>query len=532
MLLTEIIERNARRRPHKEAAVSGNIRITHAELSKRVERTASCLSGLGICKGDRVLVQMSNIVPYVELYFAVPKLGAILVPLNVRLTPTELPYYISHTGSICMIADFERAEDMEKGLADWGKIRERIVVGASIPGWRSFENMPPNEKAEWPSYNPSAENEVAYIYYTSGTTGRPKGAMWTNRQIIENLVNLQLDLPLTPEDTSLVAVNLAHGPSVLPVLHQTLYMGGKVVLYPGPQFKAEEFSGLAKKESANTTLLVPTMLSRLLHQEGAGHDWFKDFKYIKYAAAKMDYNELRLAVERIKTRLTQGYGSTETVGGVTFLPPSEHDPRSPNLEVRLASAGREYQNVRVAVTNEQGRLLPPGEIGQIVVRSDKNFAGYWRDPQSTAKTYREGWLLTGDLGRLDHEGYLYVMDRVADMIISGGENIYAREVEDVLLSLSSVSECAVVGVPDPEWGESVWAFVKPGPGCGLRPETVIEFCKGRLSSYKKPRHAVVCEELPKNAMGKVRKNILREEAQRLIEADRQNELREGLNIRN
>jgi len=517
VLLSEIIERNARRHAHREALVGSGLRITHAELAARVEKTARCLAGLGIGKGDRVLVQMNNNVRYVELYFAVPKLRAILVPLNVRLTTAELPYFVSNSGAVCLVADFERATSMEKDLSDWGEIRERIVVGRHLKGWRSFKALIPEKKTAFSPYDPSVENEVAYIYYTSGTTGQPKGAMWTNRQVIESLVNLQLGLPFTPEDTSLAAVNLSHGPSVLPVLHQTLYMGGRVVLYPGPQFRAEEFVGLAKSEGVNTTLLVPTMLSRLLHFEDK--DWFKGFKYIKYAAAKMDLSGLLLAVERIQTRLTQGYGSTETVGGVTFLSPSEHNPRLPELKKRLTSAGKEYHNVRVAVISKEGRLLPSGEVGQIVVRSDKNFAGYWRDPQSTAKAFREGWLLTGDLGRLDHEGYLYVVDRLVDMIISGGENVYPREVEDALFDLPSVVECAVVGIPDTEWGEAVCAFVKTVPNCSMTSETVTEFCKARLAPYKRPRHVVVCQELPKNAMGKVRKNILRQEAQRLIESE-------------
>jgi acyl-CoA synthetase (AMP-forming)/AMP-acid ligase II len=514
LLVTELIERNARRRPHREALVGDGVRLNHLELAQRIDWVARCLARLGIVRGDRILVQMSNKIPYVELYFAVPKIGAILVPLNVRLTPVEFPYFISHSGAVCLVADLDRATDIERGLTYWGGIRERIVVGGHLKGWSSYEDLTPSDEVELPRYEPSAENDVIYIYYTSGTTGRPKGAMWTHRQVIEQLVNLQFDLPINPVDTSLVAVNLSHGPSVLPVLHQVLYVGGRVILYSGLRFQAEEFVDLAIKERVNTTLLVPTMLHRLLQIEGQGRDWFEGFKYIKYAAAKMDPDELEMAVSRIHTRLTQGYGSTETVGGVTFLAPSEHNPELPGLEKRLASAGREYTNVQVAIMDNHGRLLPPGEVGQIVVRSDKNFAGYWRDPEVSEKAFRDGWLLTGDIGHLDDEGYLYVVDRLSDMIISGGENVYPREVEEVLSGLSTIAECAVVGVPDLEWGETVWAFVVPAPGQTINPEEVIEFCRGRLAGYKRPRRVIVCKDLPKNSLGKIQKFLLREKTHR------------------
>jgi acyl-CoA synthetase (AMP-forming)/AMP-acid ligase II len=512
MLITELIERNIRRCPYREAIVGDCLRLNYDELAQRIERTARCLVKLGIGKGDRVLVQMSNLVPYVELYFAVPQIGAILIPINVRLVPAELSFFISDSEAKCLMADMERATEIQKGLTDWGTVQERVVVGGYLEGWLSYEDMQPSDKAEFRKYDPAAENNIAYIFYTSGTTGRPKGAMWTHRQVIEQLLNLQLDLPLSPDDTSLVVVNLSHGGSVLPVLHQVFFVGGRVILYAGPRFLPGEFADLAVKEGVKTTLLVPTMLHRLLHIDGPSSIWFRDFRYIKYVAAKMDPNELKIAAERMHTRLTQGYGSTETVGGVTFLSPSEHNPELPGFEKRIASVGKEYTNVRVAVMNEQGCLLPPGEVGQIVVRSDKNFAGYWRNPEATKKVFQDGWLLTGDLGRLDEEGYLYVVDRLSDMIISGGENVYPREVEEVLLSLPTVAECAVVGVPDLEWGEAVWAFIVPTTGQKIDPKEVTQFCRSRLASYKIPRKIVLCQDLPKNYLGKIQKFILREKA--------------------
>jgi acyl-CoA synthetase (AMP-forming)/AMP-acid ligase II len=515
MVLTELIERNARRRPQREALVGGDLRLTYAQLAKRIELIARCLIKLGVTQGDRVLVQMSNLVPYVELYFAVPLLGAILVPLNVRLTSNELHYFISHSGAVCLVADLERAQAIEKGLTEWGEIRERVVVGGTLEGWRSYEELEPTDEVQWSPYDYSAENDIVYIYYTSGTTGLPKGAMWTHRQVIEALVNLQLDLPLNQDDTSLVAVNLSHGPSLLPVLHQLFYVGGRVILYHGPRFQPEEFADLAIREGVRTTLLVPTMLHRLLHLKGRCQNWFENFKYIKYVGAKMDVQELQLAVERIQTRLTQGYGSTETLGSATFLAPSDHNPNVPDLAKRLASAGKEYTNVRVSIMNDEGVLLPQGEFGQIVIRSDKNFAGYWRDPEATQNAFKEGWLLTGDLGYLDKNGYLYVEGRLSDMIISGGENIHPQEVEEVVATFPKIAECAVVGVPDVEWGEAVWAFVVPARGMKIEPEEVIKFCEGRMAGYKRPRRVVICRKLPKNLLGKTQKFSLREKAKRL-----------------
>jgi acyl-CoA synthetase (AMP-forming)/AMP-acid ligase II len=520
MKVIDIIERNARRRPDREALVEGEARLTHGELAGRVEHTARCLAGLGLKKGDRILVQMSNLIPYVELYFAAPMLGAILVPLNVRLTPAELPYFITHSKARCLVAEHSIAEVLNEQLPDSGELQERIVVGEQLPGWRPYDLLQPSADWQQPPYDAITENDVAYMFYTSGTTGRPKGAMWTNRQVCEHLVTLQLDLPLAQNDSSLVAVNLSHGPSTLPTLQQVLFAGGRVVLYPGPKFVAEEFAERAIREGVTTTLLVPTMLTRMLRLNGRLCDWFKHFKYIKYAAAKMPADELKRAVEVMGRRLTQGYGSTETVGGVTFLSPREHDPRQPGLEKRLASAGKEYSNVWVAIMDEGGRILPPGEVGQIVVRSDKNFAGYWHDQDATAGAYRDGWLLTGDLGRLDLDGYLYVVDRISDMVISGGENIYPREIEEVLMSMAGVAECAIVGVPDPEWGEAVWAFVVPANDQEFIVEDWVTSCAERLAGYKRPKRWERCLELPKNHMGKVQKNLLREQALRVLEKER------------
>ncbi len=516
MTVAEIIARNARRRPHGEALVGEGRRLTHARLAARVAHVAGALTSMGLGRGDRVLVQMANLTAYVELYFAVPLIGAVLVPLNVRFTPAELPYYIDHSRASALVADLSRARALQEGLAEWGSVRWRLVTGGDLDGWQSYDRLQPAPTGDRQDFSSATENDVAYIYYTSGTTGRPKGAMWSHRQVIDHLVNLQLDLPLKPEDVSLVAVNLAHGPSTLPTLHQVLFTGGRVALYPGPRFEAQEFARIALAEGATTTLLVPTMLARMLDLEGEPGRWFTGFKYIKYAAAKMPPDQLRRAVELMGTRLTQGYGSTETVGGVTFLAPAEHDPASPRLAERLASAGREYFNVQVAIMGPDGGLLPPGRVGQIVVKSDKNFAGYWRDEAATALTFQDDWLLTGDLGRLDDEGYLYVVDRASDMIITGGENVYPREVEDVLDGCPGVAESAVVGVPDPEWGEAVWAFVVPGPGAEVSPEDCLRHCAGRLAAYKKPKHIEVCRSLPKNHLDKVQKHRLRERAERIM----------------
>ncbi|VBB44881.1 putative Long-chain-fatty-acid--CoA ligase FadD13 [uncultured Desulfatiglans sp.] len=517
MKISELVERNARRNPGREALVQDDVRLTYAQLAERVMHIASCLANLGVEKGDRILVQMGNLIPYVELYFAAPLLGAILVPLNVRLAPAEMPYFIEHSKACCLVADLGIAEKLTAQISDWGAVQERVVVGGDLEGWRQYHLLQGRDDWKPPPYDRCAENDVAYIFYTSGTTGRPKGAMWSNRQVCEHLITLQLDLPLKQDDCSIVAVNLSHGASTLPTLHQTFFVGGRVELYPGPKFIPEEFADKCMVGNATTTLLVPTMLSRMLRLGGNKGAWFKKFKYIKYVAAKMLSDDLNRAVQLLGMRLTQGYGSTETVGGVTCLSPWDHDPNRPGLEQRLSSSGKEYCNVRVAIMGEDGRLLSAGEIGEIVVRADKTFEGYWRDPAATARAYREGWLLTGDLGRLDEEGYLYVVDRISDMIITGGENVYPREVEDVLADMQGILECAIVGVPDPEWGEAVWAFVVPVPDFEVNTSVWADLCSQRLAGYKRPKHWQLCNELPKNHMGKVQKTLLRENALKFLE---------------
>jgi acyl-CoA synthetase (AMP-forming)/AMP-acid ligase II len=232
----------------------------------------------------------------------------------------------------------------------------------------------------------------------------------------------------------------------------------------------------------------------------------------------MDTEDLLLAVRTMGTRLTQGYGSTETLGGVTYLAPSEHNPDSKDIERRITSAGKEYTNVWVACMDEHGNFVRCREVGQIVVKGDKLFGGYWRDPEGTQKVMKDGWFMTGDLGYFDEDDYLYIVDRLSDLIITGGENVYPQEIEDLLNGFSKVADCAVIGLPDREWGEEVWAFVIPTPGMAFDAEEAVTFCKARMAGYKVPRRFVTCSDLPRNYLGKTQKFILRERAKGLKEA--------------
>jgi long-chain acyl-CoA synthetase len=512
MDIGELARRNARRYPEKICLVGGNKRYTTQSFNHRTNQLANGLSQLGIRRGDRVAVLLQNCTEYCEIYFGLAKIGAIAIPLNTRLNAKEYTRYFRVTSPVAWIM----GEEFQHVAAEIGltldTVRHVVSVGERAQeGQIPYEGLLSGSSSTEPSIEVN-ENDVAAIFFTSGTTGFPKGAMWTHRNLLEHMVNLQIELPFSRDDRGLIVLPMFHGPVTTPILHQLLYVGGCVVLSPYASFDPGQFLETIAQENITCTFVVPTMLVQLVNYPEIDRyrGTIKQLRQIKYAAAPASGPVLRKATQLFGPILTQGYGSTETLGGVTFLSKEDH-MESPAGDRRLSSCGKEYINVHIKIVDENGMEVPPGTVGEILVKTDKNFVGYWEMPEETAQVLKDGWLYTSDLGMFDAERYLYLVDRKKDMIISGGENIYPAEIEAVINRHAKVRECAVVGVPDPTWGESIKAFVVLKDGEKATEDEIIGICLENLGRYKKPKFVHFIDELPRNSMGKVLKHVLKEQ---------------------
>jgi acyl-CoA synthetase (AMP-forming)/AMP-acid ligase II len=461
MSLAALSARNARLYPDKPAFVMGERTVTFAEHHAR-----ACALAQGLPSGARIAVLARNCLEYLDVYAAAEAAGLVVAPLNFRLTAEELRDVAAgiEPDVVLFQAGFEDVAPAAPLRVPLEEVESLFATGGSIaaPG----------------------EDEVMYLMSTSGTTGRPRAAMLTRRGQWLDALALALELRLCAEDVHLATMPLYHVGGRALVLAHTL-RGCTVHLHDS--FDADAVAATIERHRITTTQVVPTMVAWLL--DAAPRD-LSSLRLIWYASAPMPVELLRRGLERFGPIFIQGYGQTESGPLATVLPPADHDPGSE----RLGSAGRAVPGVEIRIDD-----------GEICVRSPWLMSGYWRAPELTAETLVDGWLRTGDLGRIDDLGYLYVVDRKKDMIISGGENIYPREVEEVLFAHPGVREAAVIGVPDEVWGESVRAVVVGD----VEPDELVAFCRARLAGYKCPKSVELRAELPKTPSGKVLKRELR-----------------------
>jgi len=479
-----LVQRAGRRFADRVALDGPQGTQTFAELADRVARVAGGLRALGLRPGDRVLDLQSNQNTYVETDLACCAAGLVRVALNYRLHPDDWARIADDCGATALVYDARYAEP-STALREGMKHVVAIGDGPGTP-YASLDDAAP----------PSTEDLVS-LNYTSGTTGRPKGVRRTHRVRFASLVNMVCDVlgrPPEADDTYLHAGPITHtsGLFVLPFL---AYGARQLIL---PSFDAGAVVEAVQERGVTHTALVPTMVARLLAVDTP----LDGLKMLGYAGAPMPPEQIRQALDRLTPNLVQYYGLVEAIPPVTVLGAADH--RDPDL---LTSAGRPALGVELEVHDDAGRALPPGEIGEVVTRGDHVMPGYWT-PGDTAKAVDDrGWLHTGDLGRLDVDGRLWLVDRKGDMIITGGYNVYPREVEDAIAEVAGVREVAVIGVPDPEWGQRIVALYT-GPADRA---TVEAHCRARLASYKKPKEIRRVDAFPLNATGKIAKNVLRAE---------------------
>jgi len=499
-----LVTRAAQRFGDRVAVEGPDADRTFAQLGDRVARIANGLLAQGLRPGDRVLDLQRNSTTYLETDLAIRAAGLVRAALNYRLHPSDWERIAADSGARGLVYDpafEEQTEALRSGI-------DVVICTGDGPGLLLEKLIADAPAGRIPAREPDA---LCGLHYSSGTTGHPKGAQRTHRNWMASVVNMTHDVlggPPRPHDCYVHAGPITHtsGLFVLPFL----VAGARQVVQPA--WDPEGFVAAVRERGATHTAIVPTMVARLL-ASGADRDDLRGLKMLGYAGAPMPPEQMRQAHDRLTPNLVQYYGLVEAIPPVTVLDAADHARGLAGEPDLLTSAGRPALGVEIAVVDEDGREVPPGETGEVVTRGDHVMAGYWNADRrdDLSKSVVDGWLHTGDLGRLSADGHLWLVDRKGDMIISGGYNIYPREVEDVIAEVPTVAEVAVVGVADQDWGQRVVALVTARPGQSVDPEAVLAHCRERMASYKKPKEVRVVRELPLNSTGKIAKKVLREQ---------------------
>jgi acyl-CoA synthetase (AMP-forming)/AMP-acid ligase II len=500
--LGSITLRNWRLRPSAPAIIFEGRTITHRAFAERAFRLANALRRLGVRRGQRVAILAQNCPEYMEVYAAGELGGWTTVTVNYRLAAPEISYILRD--SVPQVLIYE-AELKDRLHPDALKQLQHVLVIRGNGKDGSYEAALAQEQPE-PPPTIVEPDDVAFLVYTSGTTGRPKGVMLTHRGQMRSALISAFEALVQPTDRLALAMPFYHIGAKNQWLSHSLY-GCPIILHRA--FRPDRFLDALRELAATVTLLAPTMLKDLLDL-GCDRVLVPSLKKVYYSAAPMPEPLLRRAMAAFGPIFGQIYGMTESGGPGCTLHAHQHVlDGPPDIVRRLRSAGQPMTGCDVRIMAPDGSFCPAGVLGEIVIRSEALMAGYWNNHAATYDALSNGWLRTGDLGQTDDEGFVYVMDRAKDMIVSGGENIYSREVEEALLSHPNIADVAVVGAPDERWGETVMAFVVKRPGVDLTADDVIVHCREKIAGYKRPRAVTFVEALPKLPNGKVEKFKLR-----------------------
>jgi acyl-CoA synthetase (AMP-forming)/AMP-acid ligase II len=491
--------------PNRPALTTVDGSCSFGELASRSRRLANGLLGLAR-PGDRIGILAENRPEYVECYYGVPSAGMALTFLNHRLHPRELARICADAGVGVLVTEAEYLEVAGMLSAEVASLGPVVVCGEGAEGHLAYDDLLAAATDDEPSVA-VADDALAWLIYTSGTTGVPKGAMLSHRNVMTAVLASGLGWELEQDAVNLFPWPLCHiaGYSIL-VAH---LFGGEVVLMR--RYEPGDFLAHIERHRATRTSVAPTMLSMLLRHPDLDRYDVSSLRAIGYGSASMPAEVLRQAMARWPgVRFSTGFGMTELAGNVLYLGDEEHRRALEGDDALLRSVGRPLPLAAVRVVDDHLVDVAVGEVGELVVRGEQVTMGYWGRPEATAEAFVGGWFHTGDLARLDADGNCFIVDRKKDMIITGGENVYSREVEEVLYLHPAVAEAAVIGEPDPEWGENVVAVVQARDGAAVTGAELVEHCRRHLAGYKKPKRVVFVEELPRTAAGKVLKRDLRE----------------------
>lgn len=498
----KILTLTANKFPSRWAILFEKRRFTYQELNTRANQFAQCLLGLGLRKRDRVAVLLFNSNHFVETYFATAKAGGFFTPVNFRFAPEEVRYILHHSGARFFVFGEEFSDLVQTIRPKLRQVEHFISVGGrALPHVFNYETLLKGSQNTEPDIALS-EKDVCQLMYTSGTTGRPKGALITHGNILWNLVNTILGREEKEGEISLVIGPLYHTAALNNHLTIRIALAGTSILIKS--FEPKRVMEIIEQERVNVISGAPAMFHLLLALPGVEkYDTRSVTKCTTGASILPDETKERLLKLFPKAMgVYDVYGCTEASPSIAIL-------KAKDSHRKRECVGPALPFLEVSMVDDQGRDVPLGEVGELVCRGPNVMKGYFKDKKATQEVFKGGWLHTGDLARMDEEGFVYIVDRKKDMIVSGGENIYPREIEEALYHHPKIQEVAVIGVPDRLWGESVKAIVVLKKGETMSEEEVIEYCKVRLASYKKPKSVEFVESLPRNPSGKVLKTVLR-----------------------
>ncbi len=516
MLLSKVLLDTSQKFSKKIAVVCGDKRYNYAEFKTRTSKLANALISLGIKTNDRVAIIHNNCHYFLESYFAAALAGIVIVPINYRLSQKEFAFILNNSDSKVLITHPEFRNKVLPAIEHTPKLIKIIWTGEFITTEQSekhnsyetlIENNPPLKS----SFSNIHENSIAQLYYTSGTTGQPKGVVLTHKNNYAHALGTIEELDLKESDNWLHVSPMFHLADAWAVWAVTKAGGTHIIV---PEFNPENVLRIIETERITISNFIPTLLNILINHKSVGRFDYKHMRLIMSGGAPIAHTVVRKLMEIFKCEYIQTYGMTETSPFLTMSILKQHLKKLPFEEQfkYMVTTGRPFSNVRLRVINENGKDIQKNdkEVGEIIVKGKTITSEYWKLPEETSKSIKDGWLYTGDLARINEEGYLTIVDRKDDMIITGGENVYSIEIENVLYSHPDILESAVVGLPDEIWGEEIVAAVVLKPGKNTKSKNIIGFCKEHLADFKVPKRIMYYKELPKTGSNKISKQKLRE----------------------
>ncbi|MQF68997.1 long-chain fatty acid--CoA ligase [SAR202 cluster bacterium AD-804-J14_MRT_500m] len=500
--------------PERTAVVFENRKLSFEQLQENVNRLANGLSNIGINAGDRIAIVDVNTPELIETYLATTQLDAIFVPLNYRAKAEELSYMLLTCEPSAILVGSRYQGLVDSVVCSKGIDAHMIAIANPRKSWYLYSQLLDESSQIAPPAPSGTDSDITLLLFTAGTTGRPKAVMLNHDSFSSYMLSSVPPADPDNEERNILSMPLYHIAGMQGALASIF--GGRTLLLMR-QFDPEAWMRLAQNEQADRSGLVPTMIKQILdHPNFSSYD-LSSLKVITYGAAPMPINVIKRAIAEFpNAQFINAFGQTETASTITMLSPEDHmligTPHEIKIKLRrLTSVGKPLDDIEVAVLDENGAQLPPGTIGEVAARGPRVMTGYWNDSKATRSIFRDGWLITGDLGYQDKDGYLYLSGRSKDFIKRGGEMISPEEIEQTIIEHPSVDEAAVIGIADPQWGERVRAVVALKEGLSCVESELIKHCHQRLASFKRPESVVFVQQLPRNPLGKVLKRVLREQ---------------------
>jgi len=510
MNLGALLKQTAQLFPDRPGVIQGDAMWSWRRIDARVDAMVAALRELGVEKGDRILVQSRNNIQLFESCWVAFRLGCVWVPTNFRLTPPEIAYLAESSGAKAALYEGPFASHVDASLAASSALQVVVCIDQPRSGEHAYEDLVIRHAGQRPKPATVGCDDALWLFYTSGTTGKPKAGILTHGQMAFVVTNHLADLiPGTTEhDCSIAVAPLSHGAGIHALLN--VARGAATVLLPSERLDPEVFWHLVQAHRVTNLFTVPTIVKVLVEHPSVDAYDHSSLRYMIYAGAPMYRADQKMALQKLGNVLVQYFGLGEVTGCITVLPPTMHSADDSHPDANIGSCGRPRTGMEIAILDADLNALPPGAVGEICCRGPAVFAGYHGNEEATAKAFRGGWFHTGDLGRLDDRGLLYITGRESDMYISGGSNVYPREVEEVLLLHPAVAEVAVLGVPDAKWGEvGVAVIVRKEQEAEVTSTELLAHLEGRCAKYRWPKKIVFWDALPKSGYGKVTKESVR-----------------------